>query len=157
MEDLTYFGQHQFFWFAEGGVNGDYFDLTRGALWSKCPNYTTPGVYMKFRVTHFPIGTTDWSMDVDCKDGAGWRNLKVYDNTGWYTGYSLVETGRFGGNDTGMSDDHVGIQRKTSGNVWTNWSNMACLDDNVASWNGQEVSATHYRTTVNSVQSCPRP
>ncbi len=149
----------EYHWFVEAAINGALLinPVPHGELTSKCDKAVGDGTALQFKVAHFPIGSTDWIVDLNCLDGQGWQNLRTLDNLGWYTGLSMVETFRFGGTLTGMADDQDNIQRKDSSNVWRNWADMSCHSDNASNWHGGYISTDHYKTTKSTLNYCPGP
>ncbi len=149
----------EFHWFVEVLMNGSFLEwpIPHGDLNSKCDVTVGDGTRVQFKVAHFPIGSTDWIADLNCVDGRGWQNLRTYQNLGWWTGFSRVETFRYGGTLTGMADDQDNIQRKDSGNIWRNWSDMSCYDDWATNWNGGYLATDHYKTTKSTLIYCPGP
>jgi len=154
--DSIYVG-HVFRWFYEVVISGT--PIRHQGSWGSWP-CTFPGVgnFMGFRATQI-IGGSTWNLKVNCLDGSGDHNVGSNVAASFSGGVATAETYRFGGSNTGMSDDHRNMDyRPGDYSTWTNWTGGLCLQDNPGNnWNGYMYSSTEYRTVKNSTNNCPTP
>jgi hypothetical protein len=116
---------------------------------------------MIWNVKNSPIGSTTWTLHVNCKDGAGPQTLQTYSSTGYQKGLAEAETTRFGGTSTGMYDDQYSLNWEDVNGGWQSWNAMACDRAEPvnfpSNWNGEKVSADHYDTYKSTAFYCPDP
>lgn len=141
---------HVWAYFVEWGRNGS--TLVNQSDWFPCT--LNAGTYGQWRV-HNPIGTTDWQMQLNCNDGTGWHTLSTWSSSGDSTGTAMAETGRLGGEPTGMKDSQKSLRWKDGSGVWKAWLDMRCQSDNATNWDAKKVSSSEYTTL--KVTSDPTP
>jgi hypothetical protein len=137
-----------FYWFTEWGLGGNTLGLNVGNY----PCAKIDGEFHRWRVANLD-GTNDWNAYFNCLTGNGWVHLDLFDNTTYHTGTPNGETGRRGGNNTGMTDRHRNLQWKNTNNTWMDWNDPSCNVDFGNNWKGVKDSATQYHT-IKGTQDC---
>lgn len=117
------------FWFSEWGI--DY--TRRGGLQAPYPCGGLD-VFHSWRASNVS-GTTDWKLSVNC--GSTWRVLDEANNAGFGRGTPTGETGRRGGESTGMSDIQRDLRWKQLDGDWVGWADPRCVHDNASQLGGR--------------------
>jgi len=89
------------------------------------------------------VSFESWALYMNCIDGVGYRHLATYGNAIWTFGIVMGETGRRGGTDTHMADEHRELRRYDGGS-WTAWTNNSCYHDFAAGWKAVKITDAHY-------------
>ena len=141
--------QHIDDWFTEWGLNYTTKGRNESTFSSLCNFGTHSG---NWQVVN--SGSSSWTGLVDCGDGHGWRNLHTYSGTGFTTGQSWSETGRYGGTGTTMQDYHYNLQYRSTSGSWYYWPSMFCEVNSTSNWYPGILGGSAYQILQGS-PSCP--
>jgi hypothetical protein len=130
-----------FRWFAEYSISGIPHAAGSNLLTGFCPNATI-GDFDYWRVEY--AGGFDWSVKVKCDADLSFQTITTILDLCCAQGTPEAETFRRGA-ATGMSDHHHNLRYKNGGS-WVAWPDMACEQDIVTDWDGNEIAANHYET-----------
>jgi hypothetical protein len=122
---------NKFYWFSEWGLN--YTDMGGTAASHPCP---VVDQYDWWRTAN-DAGTTNWKLSINCSNdqfSGSWQLLDTFNGLGFSKGVPMGETGRRGGEATGMSEYMPELERKTSGGSWLAWDRPKCYHDNASNW-----------------------
>lgn len=91
---------------------------------------------------HYQDNGGGW-VQIGPANGTPAGNVNFPVSTGWWP---KGETGRYGGDGTGASDDHSGLlfSKDATSGTWINWTGSATQQDNIDNWHRCWLSATHY-------------
>jgi hypothetical protein len=89
---------------------------------------------------------------VNC--GSQWQTLDVIENFTHSKGMPMAETGRRGGEATGMSDRQRDLKWQDSLNTWYSWFDPDCWLDDASNWQGHPTSGGDLYYTENGPSNC---
>ena len=138
---------NKFYWFSEWGLN--YSPMGRNVASHPCPNL---GYYDWWR-TENVSGTTTWRLSLNCNGDqyAGtWQLLDTFTGLGYSKGTPMGETGRRGGEATGMAEDMPELERKGSSGSWVAWDEPKCYTDDATDWQFRYIYINAYQTAKGS-------